>query len=84
MFLLSVLSLTCGTFDTTESAIRCKNALQGADIYSGCCTLKIEFARVSTSFIFTNIFKHHFIQEMYYSIYMFSLWFVYTVVNSLL
>lgn len=36
------------TFDSIESAKRAKDALNGADIYSGCCTLKIEFAKVST------------------------------------
>ena len=29
------------------SAARAKTQLDGADIYAGCCTLKIEFARVS-------------------------------------
>lgn len=32
-------------FDSIESAIRAKEALNGADIYSGCCTLKIDFAK---------------------------------------
>lgn len=32
-------------FDSVESAIRAKEALSGADIYSGCCTLKIDFAK---------------------------------------
>ena len=35
------------TFDGIEAAKRAKQALNGADIYSGCCTLKIEFAKVS-------------------------------------
>jgi heterogeneous nuclear ribonucleoprotein L len=34
-------------FDSVESAIRAKETLNGADIYSGCCTLKIDFAKVS-------------------------------------
>jgi heterogeneous nuclear ribonucleoprotein L len=33
-------------FDSIESAKRAKESLQGADIYSGCCTLKIDFAKV--------------------------------------
>ncbi|CAG9856177.1 unnamed protein product [Phyllotreta striolata] len=32
-------------FDSVESAIRAKDALNGADIYSGCCTLKIDYAK---------------------------------------
>ncbi|XP_050301094.1 heterogeneous nuclear ribonucleoprotein L isoform X2 [Anthonomus grandis grandis] len=32
-------------FDNIESAIRAKDTLNGADIYSGCCTLKIDFAK---------------------------------------
>lgn len=36
------------TFDSVESATRAKETLHGADIYSGCCTLKIDFAKVST------------------------------------
>lgn len=41
-------SLTGLTFDSVDSAKRAKDALSGADIYSGCCTLKIDFAKVST------------------------------------
>ncbi|KYQ48895.1 Heterogeneous nuclear ribonucleoprotein L, partial [Trachymyrmex zeteki] len=33
------------TFDSVESATRAKETLHGADIYSGCCTLKIDFAK---------------------------------------
>lgn len=33
-------------FDSLESAKRAKLALNGCDIYSGCCTLKVEFAKV--------------------------------------
>ncbi|XP_043913411.1 heterogeneous nuclear ribonucleoprotein L-like [Protopterus annectens] len=33
------------TFDTVEFAKKAKSALNGADIYAGCCTLKIEYAR---------------------------------------
>ncbi|XP_005106832.2 heterogeneous nuclear ribonucleoprotein L isoform X2 [Aplysia californica] len=32
-------------FDNVESAKRAKQYLNGADIYSGCCTLKIEYAK---------------------------------------
>lgn len=35
-------------FDSVESAKRAKLALNGCDIYSGCCTLKVEFAKVIT------------------------------------
>ena len=31
-----------------EAARRAKQALNGADIYSGCCTLKIDYAKVSS------------------------------------
>ena len=34
-------------FDSVDSAKRAKLALNGCDIYSGCCTLKVEFAKVS-------------------------------------
>ncbi|KAM8945268.1 heterogeneous nuclear ribonucleoprotein L-like isoform 2-T2 [Pelodytes ibericus] len=33
------------TFETVHSAQKAKAALNGADIYAGCCTLKIEYAR---------------------------------------
>ncbi|XP_029637625.1 heterogeneous nuclear ribonucleoprotein L isoform X2 [Octopus sinensis] len=32
-------------FETVDQAKRAKQALNGADIYSGCCTLKIEYAK---------------------------------------
>lgn len=32
-------------FDSVDSAVRAKDTLNGADIYSGCCTLKIDFAK---------------------------------------
>ncbi|KAG5897413.1 hypothetical protein JTB14_032105 [Gonioctena quinquepunctata] len=35
-------------FESLESAVRAKDSLNGADIYSGCCTLKIDFAKAST------------------------------------
>ena len=34
------------TYATTEQAMVAKEALDGADIYEGCCTLKIEFSKV--------------------------------------
>lgn len=39
------------TFDSVQSAQRAKASLNGADIYSGCCTLKIEYAKVTLSTI---------------------------------
>lgn len=33
-------------FDSIESAKRAKNVLNGCDIYSGCCTLRVEYAKV--------------------------------------
>ena len=39
-------SLTVFTFNSIQSAQRAKASLNGADIYSGCCTLKIEWAKV--------------------------------------
>lgn len=43
-------SLTVCRFDAIESAKRAKQSLNGADIYSGCCTLKIEYAKVTQVF----------------------------------
>jgi hypothetical protein len=37
-------------FDTVQAAVTAKSFLNGADIYSGCCTLKIEFAKVDENF----------------------------------
>ncbi|CAF1073969.1 unnamed protein product, partial [Didymodactylos carnosus] len=34
-------------FDSPETASKVKAELNGADIYSGCCTLKIEFAKIN-------------------------------------
>lgn len=34
-------------YDSVASAQRAKSQLDGADIYAGCCTLKIEYAKVS-------------------------------------
>lgn len=36
-------------FESVLCAQKAKAALNGADIYAGCCTLKIEYARVSIS-----------------------------------
>ncbi|NXO18181.1 HNRPL protein, partial [Oriolus oriolus] len=47
-------SLTAGTFDSVQSAQRAKASLNGADIYSGCCTLKIEYAKPSRLNVFKN------------------------------
>ncbi|NWY22267.1 HNRPL protein, partial [Aphelocoma coerulescens] len=47
-------SLTPGTFDSVQSAQRAKASLNGADIYSGCCTLKIEYAKPSRLNVFKN------------------------------
>ena len=33
-------------FESDASASRAKQQLDGADIYAGCCTLKIEYAKV--------------------------------------
>jgi len=40
-------------FANIEAANRAKEALFGADIYSGCCSLKIEYAKVRNK----NFFK---------------------------
>ncbi|XP_037090820.1 heterogeneous nuclear ribonucleoprotein L-like isoform X4 [Pollicipes pollicipes] len=41
-------------FDSVESASRAKQALTGADIYSGCCTLRIEFAKPARLNVYKN------------------------------
>ncbi|XP_058808352.1 heterogeneous nuclear ribonucleoprotein L isoform X2 [Phymastichus coffea] len=41
-------------FDSVESATRAKEALHGADIYSGCCTLKIDFAKPTKLNVYKN------------------------------
>ncbi|XP_019851800.1 PREDICTED: heterogeneous nuclear ribonucleoprotein L-like [Amphimedon queenslandica] len=41
-------------FDSNHSAQRAKQQLDGADIYAGCCTLKIEFARTNKLNVFKN------------------------------
>ena len=42
-------------FDSVETAKKVKHALNGADIYSGCCTLKVEFAKVRIATIGVRI-----------------------------
>ena len=44
-----------GRFESVESAMRAKEALDGADIYAGCCTLRIEFSKVNNCNIFIKI-----------------------------
>jgi len=41
-------------FENIEAAKRAKQALNGADIYSGCCTLKIDYAKPSRLNVFKN------------------------------
>lgn len=48
-------------FDSVESAKRTRMALHGCDIYSGCCTLKVEFAKVNdllSSFVIVQLVDH--------------------------
>jgi len=40
-------SLTGHTYDNLDSAKAAKEQLHGCDIYSGCCTLRTEYAKVS-------------------------------------
>lgn len=41
-------------FESVESAKRVKETLSGADIYSGCCTLKIDFAKPTKLNVYKN------------------------------
>jgi heterogeneous nuclear ribonucleoprotein L len=41
-------------FPTVEDAARVKEKLDGADIYAGCCTLKIEYSKSQTLNVRTN------------------------------
>lgn len=52
-------SLIIPTFDSVQSAQRAKASLNGADIYSGCCTLKIEYAKVRGALFYLDIFRVH-------------------------
>lgn len=39
-------------FESLDAATRARDNLNGADIYSGCCTLKIDFAKVTFHLFF--------------------------------
>lgn len=39
-------------FDSIDSATRARDNLNGCDIYSSCCTLKIDFAKVSHKLLY--------------------------------
>ncbi|XP_049543609.1 heterogeneous nuclear ribonucleoprotein L isoform X4 [Anopheles darlingi] len=41
-------------FDSIESATRAKDSLNGCDIYSGCCTLKIDYAKPEKLNVYKN------------------------------
>lgn len=41
-------------FETVESAKRVKESLDGADIYAGCCTLKIDYAKPTKLNVYKN------------------------------
>ncbi|KAF7488369.1 Heterogeneous nuclear ribonucleoprotein L [Sarcoptes scabiei] len=41
-------------FDSVESAKRAKQSLNGCDIYSGCCTLRVEYAKPSRLNVYKN------------------------------
>lgn len=41
-------------FDSVDTAKQAKEALHGCDIYSGCCTLKIEFAKPTKLNVYKN------------------------------
>merc|ERR1711881_490221 len=41
-------------FDSIQTAQRAKASLNGADIYSGCCTLKIEWAKPERLNVYKN------------------------------
>lgn len=45
------LSLTVFTFENLDVAKAAKEQLHGCDIYSGCCTLRTEYAKVRKAFI---------------------------------
>ena len=46
-------------FDSLDSARRVKENLHGCDIYSGCCTLKIEFAKPTKLNVYKNDADSH-------------------------
>ncbi|XP_015789574.1 heterogeneous nuclear ribonucleoprotein L-like [Tetranychus urticae] len=41
-------------FDTIESAKKVKSELHGCDIYTGCCTLRIEYAKPTRLNVYKN------------------------------
>lgn len=41
-------------FNNIETAARAKEGLHGADIYSGCCTLRVEFGKADKLNVFNN------------------------------
>jgi len=41
-------------YETVESATHARDALQGADIYSGCCTLRVEYAKPTKLNVYRN------------------------------
>ncbi|XP_055536726.1 heterogeneous nuclear ribonucleoprotein L isoform X3 [Wyeomyia smithii] len=41
-------------FDSIESATRARDSLNGCDIYSGCCTLKIDYAKPEKLNVYKN------------------------------
>uniref|UniRef100_A0A1B0GA31 RRM domain-containing protein n=1 Tax=Glossina morsitans morsitans TaxID=37546 RepID=A0A1B0GA31_GLOMM len=41
-------------FDSLDAATRARENLNGADIYSGCCTLKIDFAKPEKLNVYKN------------------------------
>ncbi|KAF2365332.1 RNA recognition motif domain [Trinorchestia longiramus] len=41
-------------YEDVESATRAREALQGADIYAGCCTLRVEYAKQTKLFVHRN------------------------------
>ena len=44
-----ILNALDARFESNASAARAKQQLDGADIYAGCCTLKIEYAKVCSN-----------------------------------
>ncbi|UYV74982.1 HNRNPLL [Cordylochernes scorpioides] len=53
-WVIDSLTGSAATFDSPESAKRAKDSLNGADIYSGCCTLKIEYAKPNRLNVYKN------------------------------
>lgn len=41
-------------FDSKASALKAKQNLNNADVYSGCCTLQIEFAKINRLQVYKN------------------------------